>query len=195
MAIKTVHDELNEVPANFLSETVSSLKQMHDLGKPETDKEVADRVDMYFKLCIENGFRPGVESLCAALHVSRTTLFNWNRGIKCSQERQEIINTAKSLIDATLEQMVLCGKISPPSGIFIMKNWLGYSDQISLEENDTQREARMKVQDNEILPISKLPILGDSELIKLSNIETAKYREVGKAQSEELPQLQNTTEE
>ena len=29
---------------------------------------------------------------------------------------------------------MLGGKISPPSGIFLMKNWLSYKDTISLEE-------------------------------------------------------------
>ena len=29
---------------------------------------------------------------------------------------------------------MLSGKISPPSGIFLAKNWLGYKDAISLED-------------------------------------------------------------
>ena len=70
-----------------------------------------------------------------ALHISRTTLFNWNAGINCNAERQEIIGRAKSFIAAFLEQSMTRGKISPPSGIFLMKNWLNYKDTISFESS------------------------------------------------------------
>ena len=55
-------------------------------------------------------------------------------GINCSEERQELIQSAKSFIGAYIEQAMLGGKISPPSGIFLMKNWLSYKDAISIEE-------------------------------------------------------------
>lgn len=132
--------QLSDLSDDFVQETVKSLKQLNDMGRPETDAEVQERIDQYFQFCEDSGCRPGIESLCLSLHVSRTTLFNWVHGIGCSQERQEIAERAKSFIGAFLEQSVLRGKISPPSGIFIMKNWLGYKDTISLEETATAKE-------------------------------------------------------
>ena len=127
-------DELNP---EFVSDVVSSLKELNDLGKPETDEELEMRIHEYFDFCQRTGCRPGIESLCLALHISRTTLFNWNAGINCSKDRQEIIVQAKSFIAAFLEQSMTRGKIAPPSGIFLMKNWLNYKDTISFE-NDTE---------------------------------------------------------
>lgn len=141
--------QLSDLPDDFVQETVKSLKQLNDMGRPETDAEVQERIDQYFQFCEDSGCRPGIESICLSLHISRTTLFNWAHGIGCSQERQEIAERAKSFIGAFLEQSVLRGKISPPSGIFIMKNWLGYKDTISFEdaaENSTENRPTQTAQ-------------------------------------------------
>lgn len=126
---------LDEIPAEGVSELVASLRELFGAGKPKTDEEVAERIDKYFLFCQESSIRPGIESLCMALHIGRTTFFNWSKGDGCSRERQEIIQAAKSFISAYIEQVMLGGKISPPSGIFLMKNWLGYKDTVSIEEN------------------------------------------------------------
>lgn len=126
---------LEDLPPEFVSEVVQSLRELNEMGKPETDKDVQERIDKYFEFCQRTGNRPGIESLCLALHISRTTLFRWAAGIDCSSNRQEIINTAKGFIAAFLEQVMMRGKISPPSGIFLMKNWLNYKDTISFENS------------------------------------------------------------
>lgn len=127
-------EQVNDLDPDFVAETVKSLRELNDLGKPETDEEVRTRIDQYFEFCQDTGNRPGIESLCLALHISRTTLFNWASGTGCSTERQEIIEKAKNFIASFLEQIVLRGRISPPSGIFLMKAWLGYKDTVSIEE-------------------------------------------------------------
>ena len=124
---------LDEMEPTTVQEIVTSLKELHDMGKPGTDAEIKKRIDDYFLFCQRSSIRPGIESLCMALHISRTTLFNWNAGINCSSYRHEIISTAKGFIAAFLEQAMARGKISPPSGIFLMKNWLNYKDTISFE--------------------------------------------------------------
>ena len=125
--------QVDDLEPEFVSEVVGSLKELNDMGKPVTNEELSKRIDEYFSFCQRTGTRPGIESLCLALHISRTTLFNWNAGISCDPERQEIISRAKSFIAAFLEQSMTRGKISPPSGIFLMKNWLNYKDTISFE--------------------------------------------------------------
>ena len=127
--------QVDDLEPEFVSEVVGSLRELNELGKPETNEELSQRIDDYFSFCQRTGTRPGIESLCLALHISRTTLFNWNAGINCDAERQEIIGRAKSFIAAFLEQSMTRGKISPPSGIFLMKNWLNYKDTISFESS------------------------------------------------------------
>ncbi len=135
------NEKISDLDENFVSETVMSLRKLNSMGRPQTDQEVEERIDEYFKFCQKSGIRPGIESLCLALHISRTTLFNWNLGINCSQKRRETIGLAKSFIAAFLEQCMAQGKISPPTGIFLMKNWLSYKDTISFEDSTTSQQA------------------------------------------------------
>lgn len=125
--------QIDDLEPDFVSTVVGSLRELNDLGKPVTDEELENRIDEYFKFCQRTGNRPGIETLCFALHISRTTLFNWNAGLGCSEHRKELINRAKGFIAAFMEQAMTRGKISPPSGIFLMKNWLNYKDTISFE--------------------------------------------------------------
>lgn len=133
-----------------VQQIVSSLRELHDMGKPETDEETKQRIDDYFLFCEHSSIRPGIESLCMALHISRTTLFRWNNGDDCSKYKQELIQSAKSFIGAFLEQAMLGGKISPPSGIFLMKNWLSYKDAISIEESVPTADNRKVLSDAEL---------------------------------------------
>lgn len=127
--------QLDDLEPSNVREIVSSLKQLYDKGKPTTDEEIGERIDEYFLFCQQSSIRPGIESLCLSLHISRTTLFNWSNGTNCSAKCQEYAQSAKAFIAAFIEQAMLGGKISPPSGIFLMKNWLSYKDAISLEES------------------------------------------------------------
>lgn len=145
---------LDELEPEAVQAIVSSLKDLHDLGRPQTDEETKQRIDDYFSFCECSSIRPGVESLCMALHISRTTLFRWANGQDCTAYKQDLILSAKSFISAFLEQTMLQGKISPPSGIFLMKNWLNYKDTVSIEEN-TPIDARKSS-----LTAAELPKLG-----------------------------------
>lgn len=145
---------LDDVPPAQVREIVSSLLELHDLGQPATDQEVEERINAYFEFCERSSIRPGIESLCLSLHISRTTLFRWNNGQDCSERRKELIQTAKSFIAACLEQYFLSGKINPATGIFLAKNWMGYRDTISLEESVPQSSVR------QAMNASELPKLG-----------------------------------
>lgn len=162
---------LDDLEPAAVQQIVSSLKELHDKGRPQTDEELKQRIDEYFSFCECSSIRPGIESLCMSLHISRTTLFRWSNGIDCSSYKQELIQSAKSFIGAFIEQAMLCGKISPPSGIFLMKNWLSYKDSISIEESVPQKDSKRT------LTASELPKLNDS--LSLSKAEL-------------LPQLNST---
>lgn len=145
---------LDDMEPEAVQKLVTSLKDLYDMGKPKTDAEVSQRIDEYFALCQRSSIRPGIESLCMALHISRTTLFNWVHENGCSKERQKAAEGAKAFLAAFIEQAMLGGKINPPSGIFLMKNWLGYKDTLSLEEAVPQVETR------KTLTAADLPRLG-----------------------------------
>ena len=131
---------LDEVPEETVQQLVTSLKELHELGRPKTDEEIKKRIDEYFSFCERSSLRPGIESLCLALHITRTTLYRWANGQDCSTYRQELVQSAKGFIGAFIEQLLMSGKISPPSGIFLMKNWLSYKDAISIEETIPKTE-------------------------------------------------------
>ena len=147
-----------------VQEIVGSLKELYDLGRPQTDEETKQRIDDYFSFCERSSIRPGIESLCMALHISRTTLFRWSHGEDCSECKKDLILSAKAFIGAFLEQAMLGGKISPPSGIFLMKNWLSYKDAISIEENIPDTPTR------KVLTAAELPTLGDTAQIKTEEL-------------------------
>ena len=147
---------LEEIEPAAVQQIVTSLKELHDMGRPQTDEETKDRIDEYFSFCERSSIRPGIESLCMALHISRTTLFRWNNGEDCSEYKQELIQSAKSFIGAFLEQAMLGGKISPPSGIFLMKNWLNYKDNYSIEESMPEDQGKRKA-----LTVDQFPKLGE----------------------------------
>ena len=141
---------LDGIEPEAVQQMVSSLRQLHALGRPKTDEETKERIDEYFAFCEKSSIRPGIESLCMALHISRTTLFRWNNGDDCSEYKQELIQSAKAFINVFLEQAMLSGKISPPSGIFLMKNWMSYKDTISIEESVPQDGHRKFLSDAEL---------------------------------------------
>ena len=42
---------LNEISAEYAHETIKSLNDLYNLGRPENDDDVEQRVDDYFKFC------------------------------------------------------------------------------------------------------------------------------------------------
>lgn len=125
--------QLEEMEKPVVQQMVTDLRQLYDMGRPQSNAELEERINSYFEFCQNSAIRPGIESLCLALHISRTTLFNWSRGSGCDRERQEIAECAKSFVSAFLEQAALSGRISPPTGIFLLKNWCSYKDAYSFE--------------------------------------------------------------
>lgn len=147
---------IDELEPSAVQQIVTSLQELHQMGKPETDFEVEDRINAYFRFCENSSVRPGVESLCLALHITRTTLFNWANGKGCSEVRQELIQSAKAFIAAFLEQATLQGKLNPASSCFLFKNWCSYHDNISLELPEDSTSERVTTLDDLRAKVAKL---------------------------------------
>lgn len=144
--------KLDEIEKPAVKQMVMNLRQLYDMGQPKTDAEVDQRVDSFFALCERTSLRPGIESLCLSLHITRQTLFRWAHGDGCSQYRQETIQCAKSFVSAYIEQAALSGYLNPATTIFLLKNWCSYRGAYSFETApDNQHELRQKLTGEEIL--------------------------------------------
>lgn len=148
---------LENIEPTAVQEVTTSLEQLYTLGKPATDEEVEQRIDQFFRTCQTSCLRPGIETLALALGVSRQTLYKWSNGEGCSQRRQEAVEAAKRVVWAFVEQANLSGRINPASGIFLLKNWLGYKDTLSFEEA-SPNEGKKR-----LLSREELAVLGGKE--------------------------------
>ena len=140
--------QLDSIKPQKSQEITQSIMELNRLGKPKNNADLEKRIDDYIAFCGKSSLRPGIETLCCALDISRTTFFRWTHGEDCDKERQDIIIKARQKIHAFLEQAVMTGAINPVSGIFLMKNWMGYKDTYSLEElNSPSGEHKKTVAD------------------------------------------------
>lgn len=116
-------------------ETITSLLDLAKQGKPHTDEELETRLNDYFSFCGRSCIRPSIETIALALGVSRVSFFQWTRGNVGKSERwTAACQKAKQICVCFLEQSLISGKISPPSGIFLLKNVGDYHDTFSFEE-------------------------------------------------------------
>ena len=93
-------------------------------------KEVEDRTEEYFSICLKNDMKPSVAGYALALGMDRTNLFLILNGkTKRAPSILDSIKRAISFINAGMEDYMQNGKINPASGIFLMKNNMGYRDE------------------------------------------------------------------
>ena len=135
---------VDSVSAEENTELLTNLLDLsnfgHVRGSSGDDELFRTRTKEYFDFCATHGLRVGVEGLANCLGCTRQTLFNWKRGVGCSRQRQEDVESAYQTISAYLEQLGLSGKLNPASYIWLCKNWLNYRDSITLEtDNVTER--------------------------------------------------------
>lgn len=131
-------NQLNQVNGQkFVGYTVDSLIELSRWGIPQNEQQLEQRFDSYFSYCISHDLRPGIESMCLALGISRQTFNNWISG-KTTRSLEWINQCvlAKQICIAFLESASLSGHINPATSVFALKNWAGYSDNnlaVSLE--------------------------------------------------------------
>lgn len=83
----------------------------------------------YLDCCYQNGIKPQKPGLAKWLGISRQTLDTWYRGEHRKCTHQKIIQWAYGILEEDLYEQLQSGQISPPSGIFLLKNMFGYKDQ------------------------------------------------------------------
>ena len=94
---------------------------------------VQQRVIDYFQLCAKNDMKPSFAGMALAFGIDRTTLWKYCSGsgdIKpLAPEIRNALKKGQQLLNAQMEDYMQNGKINPVSGIFLMKNNMGYTDQ------------------------------------------------------------------
>ena len=149
----TPQNGLKQLSSKFTSDTIDSLRQLYDMGKPADNVELRERIDLFFQFCQDKGLRPGVESLCLSIATDRTTFWKWCQGMGCDDERAQIASRARQFISCFLEQSHLQGKLNPASAIFLSKNWMGYRDSIDLEASPPTPGRRPQISKADMLGI------------------------------------------
>jgi hypothetical protein len=101
---------------------------------PEVDmtsvEEVSQRATKYFELCAEYDMKPGAAGLALAFGKDRTTLWKYRDGsLGKNEDVRNTLKKAVQILDLAMESYMQNGKINPVSGIFLMKNNLGYVDK------------------------------------------------------------------
>lgn len=122
-----------------------------DISDPE---QVKNRIGEYFNYCMNNDRRPQIIGLCNWLGIHRDTLNTWVRGEVRSTTHTDIVKKAYDVIEEMWTDYMQYGKISPPTGIFLAKNWFNYKDvaDVVVTPNDPMRdldakEARQRIVD------------------------------------------------
>ena len=96
-----------------------------DISDP---KQVEQRINDYLSFCVENDRRPQIVGMCNWLGISRDTLNKWGNGATRSDTHSDIIKKAYNLMEEMWVDYMQNGKISPPTAIFLAKNFFGYKD-------------------------------------------------------------------
>lgn len=142
----------------FTGNVIGSLMELSAKGTPATVEELEQRINEYFSYCQEKNLRPGIETMCLALSVNRSTFWRWCNGERRVSDSRwtEICLRARQVVISFLECASLSGKLNPPTAIFLMKNWGGYSDNADIASTANQQVA-------DYLTLKDLPILGEKE--------------------------------
>ena len=108
---------------------------MMDWKKPDMKsvEAVQERMRNYFQLCADNDMKPSFAGMALAFGVDRRTMWKWCNdvpgGRHLAPEIRETLKKGQQILNAQMEDYMQNGKINPVSGIFLMKNNMGYTDQ------------------------------------------------------------------
>lgn len=140
-------DNVEKGTATALMNTLSIIapsenkKRIQDMSNQELRAEI----DAIVNKCIQNDVRIGIEVLCLGLKTNKQTLWNYEHGIGCDEERKQIICEIKQFLRAYIEQLTLGNKISAPVGIFWAKNYCSMSDVQVVENRQSEQEKALSL--------------------------------------------------
>lgn len=105
------------------------------------EEKVGERIDFYFKSCIDGNVKPTIPGLALALGINKKTfesivdetetertIMTYFNGKAIPTTIRNMFIKAKSVMNVLIEDYLVNGKVNPISGIFIAKNNFGYKD-------------------------------------------------------------------
>lgn len=122
----TLKNELEKKP-EIVTQTLQNLAAITNHKPPQDAAELQKRCDDYFNYCQCYGMKPGIESLCLCLGVTRSTFHKWQNGSRGSDFMQ-ISCMAKQIICAFIESAMYSGQINGVCCIFALKNIANWED-------------------------------------------------------------------
>lgn len=134
-----------DVQGRQISTVIQNSFQWWDYPAVHTDEECAERLNLFFRTCLNNQELPTVEKMCLCLGVDKRTVWTWEQG-NLGRGRMEIIKKAKEILASIDAELVATGHMNTVAYIFRAKNFYGMKDQQdilvtpSLGEPDTTPE-------------------------------------------------------
>lgn len=118
-------------------------------------EKVLQRTNDYFNICLKNDMKPTIAGYALALGISRVELFSIVNDRRNTPPA--VLNTikgAQALINAQMEDYMQNGKVNPASGIFLMKNNMGYKDEVEtvISRGEDRRPLEELKEQAEMLP-------------------------------------------
>ena len=100
-----------------------------DITDPE---QVQKRVNEYLDFCIKTNTVPSIIAVSRWIGIHRSTLNDWLHGTPQRMEHHEIIQKFYSICEEVTISKLMDNKISAPMGIFMLKNWFGWTEKFEV---------------------------------------------------------------
>lgn len=179
-----VERELSE-KAGACSDSIDIVLEIARNKKPENIDELQRAINNYFRLCQETDTRPGIEALALACGVDRVSFWRWCNGLHCSDEWARICCHARQMVATTTEALTISGKLSPPVGIFCLKQHGWTENQVLTIDRAEEGRKALSISD---LPNIKNLISNKGELEeKPADINDFSVSNMGEANKTPLP--------
>lgn len=100
-----------------------------DVSDPDA---INQRIDEYVDFCESHNAVPTLSGLALVLGTDRRTLWRWETGELRTPAHRDAIKRAHVLIEESINRLLMEGKMNPAAGIFMLKNWYGYKDNVDI---------------------------------------------------------------
>lgn len=105
----------------------SLLKKIPSIDKDDPE-QVKNRIESYFDFCSRNDIATSPPDLARWLKTTTERLRRWRNGEYRKATHQKLIEDAWTKLESDLVNRIQTNSINPGSGIFLLKNWMGYKD-------------------------------------------------------------------
>lgn len=99
-----------------------------ELGKPQSDAELEQRMMDFWKICEDSGEIPQKTDFFLFCNISANTYTLWKSGQGCSRERTELVEMFENMFCSVKDTLAGENKISSIPYIWQSKQWQGYRE-------------------------------------------------------------------